>query len=175
MSALSGRVIVQTPSAQLNRSRRLSRHHRSNRARGRQLSERCLDNCADRHQGLTEPTNLATLPGNLTGLPDKLTGLPGKLAGLPRGFQVLPPGLETLSPGLAGELRQHCKQSAPDEVKAAIPSGAEMDCIAPASFAHAHTHPSGPMLRARELELTIPDTPAHPQQAYRAAPKEVAR
>ncbi len=116
------------------------------------------------------------LPSSETSLPGGLQLLSGGLATLPGGFAGLPEGLaEPLPTVLQEALKSLGKRAQPEEVQDVIVRLCDWRPMRLAQLAalldrnpeYIRGEYISPLLQSGRIEYTIPDTPAHPQQAYR--------
>jgi ATP-dependent DNA helicase RecG len=99
------------------------------------------------------------------------------------GLQPLSPGLEGIPGELAARLTELGERADPKVVREAIRELCSWRELRPAEIAAALGRTQDyvqrnylrPMLRDGEIAMTIPERPAHPNQAYRAVPREADR
>ena len=124
-------------------------------------------------RGQSRASDPPPMAGATTGSPP---GLPPGLDPLPPEFGTLPRESGSLPRELATEVASLGKRSGSEEVRRVIQllcgwqafQASELAVLLDRSQDYLLASYLGPMVRANELELTIPNAPTHPQQAYRA-------
>jgi ATP-dependent DNA helicase RecG len=121
-------------------------------------------------------TGQVEVPPSGVPLSEGLQSLSEGLATLSEGYTGLPGGLsEPLPPGLQGALKSLGKRAQPEEVKNVIVQLcawrpmrlAQLGALLGRSADYIRGEYIYPLVQSGRIEYTIPETPAHPQQAYR--------
>lgn len=116
-----------------------------------------------------QPEGLAGQPEELAAQPEGLSGQPERLGKIPLELHQVPPELAGAVRALGGRPDSETLRAAIEQLCAWRPLRAiDLARILDRNLNYLREQHLSPMVLDRRLEYTIPATPTHPQQAYRA-------